>query len=96
MTEQLRLYLGKVKETYKKSKIHAISPIWVSGGSEEMRMGNLWECYELIAKEIEDLGINHIRGLDLVPHERRYFADDLHPNKDGFGEYAENLVRIIK
>jgi lysophospholipase L1-like esterase len=96
MIEQLRLYLGKVKESYKKSKIYAISPIWVSGGSEEMRMGNLWECYELIAKEIESLGINHIRGLDLVPHERRYFADDLHPNKDGFGEYAGNLVRIIK
>lgn len=96
MIEQLRPYLKSVKETYRQSKVYAISPIWVSGGSEEMRMGNLWECYELIAKEIEALGINHIRGLDLVPHERGYFADDLHPNKDGFGEYAGNLVRIIK
>jgi hypothetical protein len=59
-------------------------------------MGNLWECYELIAKEIEHLGISHIRGLDLVPHDPKFFADALHPNADGFGEYAENLVRIIK
>ena len=93
---QLRAYLGLVKETYKHSKIYAISPIWVSGGSEEKRMGNLWECYELIADEIEKCGVEHIRGLDLVPHERRYFADDLHPNKDGFEEYAGNLVGIIR
>lgn len=95
MIEQLRLYLEKVKETYKKSEICAISPIWVSGGNAEKRMGNLWECYELIADEIEKSGVRHIRGLDLVPHERRYFADDLHPNKDGFGEYAGNLENIL-
>ena len=96
MVEQLRLYLGKVKETYTSSKIYAISPIWVSGGSEEKRMGNLWECYALIADEIERCGVEHIKGLDLVPHERRYFADDLHPNGDGFGEYARSLVELIK
>ena len=96
MIEQLRTYLGLVKETYKNSKIYAISPIWVSGGDEEKRMGNLWECYELIAEEIEKCGVEHIRGLDLVPHERRYFADDLHPNAEGFGAYAGNLVEILK
>lgn len=95
MAMQLRAYLGLVKETYKQSKIYAISPIWVSGGSEEKRMGNLWECYRFIAEEIEKCGVEHIRGLDLVPHERRYFADDLHPNKDGFGEYAGKLVKIL-
>ncbi len=95
MIEQLRLYLGKVKEAYTSSKIYAISPIWVSGGSEEKRMGNLWESYALIADEIEKSGVEHIRGLELVPHDRRYFADDLHPNADGFGEYAENLITIL-
>ena len=59
-------------------------------------MGNLWECYDFIAAEIQKCGVEHIRGLDLVPHERRFFADDLHPNKDGFEEYAENLVEILK
>ena len=96
MVEQLRLYLGLVKETYKSSRIYAISPIWVSGGSEEKRMGNLWECYELIADEIESACVEHIRGLELVPHDRRYYADDLHPNADGFEEYAGNLVKILK
>lgn len=95
MIEQLRSYLGKVKETYASSKIYAISPIWVSGGSEEKRMGNLWECYELIAKEIEALSINHIRGLDLVPHDPLCFADELHPNATGFEKYAENLINVI-
>lgn len=95
MALQLRAYLGLVKETYKQSKIYAISPIWVSGGSEEKRMGNLWECYRFIAEEIEKCGVEHIRGLDLVPHERRYFADDLHPNADGFGEYAGKLAKIL-
>ena len=95
MIKQLRLYVGNVKETYKQSKIYAISPIWVSGGKEEKCMGNLWECYELIAKEIEALGINHIRGLDLVPHDPLCFVDELHPNATGFEKYAENLVKII-
>lgn len=95
MALQLRAYLGLVKETYKQSKIYAISPIWVSGGSEEKRMGNLWECYRFIAEEIEKCGVEHIRGLDLVPHERRYFADDLHPNADGFGGYAGKLAKIL-
>ncbi len=95
MVEQLRAYLGMVKETYKRSKIYVISPIWVSGGAEEKRMGNLWECYALIADEIEKCAVEHIRGLDLVPHEGRFFADDLHPNADGFGEYKGNLVKIF-
>lgn len=42
------------------------------------------------------VGAEHIRGLDLVPHERKYFADDLQPNGDGFEEYAGNLVEILK
>ena len=96
MIEQLRTYLGLVKETYKKSKIYAISPIWVSGGDEEKRMGNLWECYDLIAEEIEKCGIEHIRGLDLVPHDKKYFADAYHPNADGFGEYAKSLLNFIE
>ena len=58
-------------------------------------MGNLWECYQFIAEEIEKCGVEHIRGLDLVPHERRYFADDLHPNADGFGEYAGKLAKTL-
>ena len=95
MVLQLRAYLGKVKETYKRSKIYAISPIWVSGGSDEKRMGDLWECYLLIASEIEKCGVEHIRGLSLVPHDREFFADDLHPNKDGFAAYAENLMKFI-
>ena len=95
MVAQLRAYIGKVKETYQNSEIYAISPIWVSGGKEEKRMGNLWESYALISDEIEKLGVEHIRGLDLVPHEGRYFADELHPNKDGFEVYARNLVEII-
>lgn len=95
MIDQLRRYVGNVKETYKQSKIYAISPIWVKGGKEEKRMGNLWECYELIAKEIEALGVDHIRGLDLVPHDPLCFADELHPNATGFEKYAENLVKII-
>lgn len=95
MIEQLRLYLTKVKETYGQSKICAISPIWVSGGNEEKRMGNLWDCYELIADELGKCGVELIRGLDLVPHEKKYFADELHPNAEGFEKYSENLVKTI-
>lgn len=96
MIEQLHLYLGKVKETYKSSKLYAISPIWVSGGSEEKAMGNLWESYALIADEIKKEGLDLIRGLDLVPHDKQYYSDALHPNADGFAEYARNLVGILE
>lgn len=96
LLERVREYLALVKATYKGAKLYAISPVWVSGGEIEKPAGNVFENYEKIEQEIKNAGFFHIRGMDLIPHDRKYYADDFHPNADGFQCYADNLVKILK
>lgn len=94
--ENARKYLSLVKNTYKGAKLYAISPVWVSGGEIEKTAGNIFENYENIGRVIESLGFFHIKGMNLIPHDKKYYFDDLHPNKDGFEQYATNLVKILR
>ena len=61
----------------------------------QLPYGHVREVNATIADAAHQFGITVIDGLQMIPHDMTYFADDLHPNKDGFGEYAENLVKII-
>lgn len=96
MLENVREYLSLVKNTYKGAKLYGISPVWVSGGEIEKTAGNIFENYEKIGQEIENAGFYHVKGMDIIPHDKKYFADDLHPNAEGFSCYAQHLVEILR
>ena len=50
-------------------------------------------CLKKVYKEYSD---HIIDGLDMIPHNEKYFSDEVHPNDDGFKFYAENMEKEIK
>ena len=49
----------------------------------------------LIAGEAEKHGFFPVDGASLIPADKTFFTDAVHPNDDGFSLFAENLWRIL-
>ena len=94
LQEHAAAYLDAVKEAFGDKKIYGITPIW-RYDTWVKPMGTFDECIDVIRKEYERRQITVIDGLDLVPHNKTFFSDVVHPNALGFGLYAENLIRIL-
>ena len=83
---------------YPKSRIFAITPTWRKDYAQS-RQG--WDFSE-VEKTIYEMAEKHdnitpIRGFGFIPHSEIYFSDlYLHPNDDGFNEYADSLISEIK
>ena len=88
-----RDFLSLVAHEYAGKRLFAISPIW-RARNNTMPMGDFEVARSIIAEEAERLGFFHVDGMKLVPHVPEYYSDEwLHPNAEGFSQYAENLVR---
>lgn len=87
-----------LSKTYPDSKIFAITPIWRADFEGERKFGAFGLVEGDIAEAVADLdNVTLIRGFDLVPHDKKHYADlRLHPNDSGFAYYGENLYREIK
>lgn len=95
--EELRLhaaaFLGKVSAAYHRtSEIFVLSPIWREH-REGKQMGSFQSARAVVREEAEKRNLIHIDGLLLLPPDPEFFADGyLHPNDNGFGIMAENLI----
>ena len=74
------------------------TPIWRDEtviGEKFCKVSNLKNIIEELTKDLANVTV--IDGFDLVPGEKRYFADFiLHPNDKDFEFYYENLAKKIK
>lgn len=87
-------FLIKLKETYRNSKIVSILPLWtVWNGTDENFKSAQRECIKKIYEKHSDYIVD---GYDLVPHDPKYFADEVHPNDDGFAFYGDNLTKVLE
>ncbi len=89
-------YLKKVLSLFPEAQLYVITPIWCGDFETPMPYGHIREVGETIADVAHLFGITVIDGLQMIPHEMTYFADDLHPNTEGFCVYAENLIRALE
>ena len=90
-------YYDKLAELYPNAKIIGITPIW----RKDNHARNVGEFDDMCAELktiIESVGGYAVNGVDLVPHDRKYYGEDicLHPNNEGFEFYANNLYEQIK
>lgn len=87
-------FFRNLRANYPDAKLIAITPLWRADQAEKEREVPLSKVYEIICDALkDDPNARVICGDDLVPHDRRYFADlRLHPNDEGFRHYAENLI----
>ncbi len=86
-------FLQKLKETYKNSKIVSILPLWtVWNGKDESYKSAERKCIKSVYEKHSDYIID---GYNLVPHDAKYFADEVHPNDEGFAFYGEKLAKEL-
>ncbi len=87
-------FLALLKKVYKNSKIVSILPLWTMQNSSEQALhlqkrNCLKSVYEKYSNYILD-------GYDIIPHEAKYFDDEVHPNDEGFAYYGEFLTKELK
>ena len=83
---------------YPNTPIFVISPSWRTDSNIDTPFGApATEIYAQICKNAAAFpNATVIRGWDLVPHDKSFFADSrLHPSDLGFGIYSANLYRAI-
>lgn len=98
LRSNMRRFLNKLREIYPDATIIGITPIWRSD-CDDSKFDNYYISFEearnVIAEVYEDYGITCIDGYDLVSKDKAKYADEVHPNTDGFIEYAENLIKKL-
>ena len=91
-----------LSEKYPASKIFAVTPIWRIDYRDDRKIGDFIRVSNYINEVSAKLhNVYCIQGFDLVPHQKRLYADwGLHPNDAGFAYYAkalrEQLDKILK
>ena len=92
-------FLKALRSAYPCVKICVITPIWRGDFNQKTPMEIEHrdvhsEIYNIV-KDIPDIKL--ICGMDFVPHDKKYYADEkvLHPNDEGFAYYASELVKEL-
>lgn len=87
-------FLKKLKDVYRNSKIVSIIPLWtVWNANDENYKSAERECIKNIYEKYSDYVID---GYNIVPHDKKYFADEVHPNDDGFVFYGDYLTKELE
>lgn len=95
-TKNCALFFKNLRSTYKNAQIFAITPLWRTDIHETTKLGAFSELEEVIRNETKNFDITVISGLDMVPHDKNYFADlFVHPNDTGFEHFYNNLYQVI-
>lgn len=84
-------FYQRVKSLYPGVPIAAVLPVWtVNDGPIAAKTRPLYrELYT-------ELGLHIIDGLRMIPHDRSYFVDGLHPNNYGGRIYGKRLAAALK
>ena len=91
-------FYEKLRATYPKAKIFAVTPIWRADDDRVTKVGTFAEGVQVVrdAAAAQE-GIVVVDGARMVPHLREVMADKyLHPNDYGFKFYANALFDAIK
>lgn len=94
--EEIKGFIGNVKKRFDNKRIVVITPIWCS----ELINPVFADKFRKISKMIESIALGMscelVNGMSLVPHIPEMYEDkSVHPNDNGFGIYAENLIKAL-
>ncbi|MDC7236626.1 MAG: SGNH/GDSL hydrolase family protein [Sphaerochaetaceae bacterium] len=96
--ENIRLYLKTLHKLYPTVPTFIITPIYRGSYLTLASCGSFFDIASIIIKEADKYNnFNIIDGLDLVPHDDKYFDNSvLHPTDKGFDFYSSTLYDKIK
>ena len=92
--ENYRNMMQTIADKYPQAQVFVITPIWrADQDTRQRKMGDLATIEKNILAITENFpNVTVIPGVDLVPHDLKYYADSgLHPNDEGYGFYFQNL-----
>lgn len=93
-------FINTISANYPQAKIFVLTPIWRKDSVKETdSFGDIFYVGKHLADICDGLkNVHLIDGWDLVSHNENLYGDlRLHPNDNGFGEYAKSfLVQIEK
>ena len=88
------LFLQKLKEVYADSKIVSVLPLWtVWNSNDENYKSDERKCIKSVYEKYSDYIVD---GYNLVPHDKKLFYDEVHPNDEGFAFYGNNLAKELR
>ncbi len=90
-------YLACLHGLYKGAKICGILPVWRADMDSVYSDMGFEELYRILHEEYAKYPeIYVVEGLDLIPHQKDYFADGVHPNEAGFLHFTMNLLLHLR
>ncbi len=92
-------FFHNLRNSYPNTKIYAITPLWRVDIDNEQQIGEplnyIADFIKQVATEISDMVV--IDGIDLVPHDSKYYqTDGVHPIDSGFEHYVNNLWKKLQ
>ena len=96
LEEKCKGTLEKERLYYPNARIVVITPIWRKDQDVLRVYGHVSRVSECIARVAKSLGCCVIDGLTLVPHDEKFFIDNVHPNALGFAQYAHHLIKALE
>jgi hypothetical protein len=76
--------------------IIAITPLWRINSDDIKPVGTLQQVRETIDEVCALYEVCAIDGNLLIPHLERLFADDVHPNDEGFARMSLSLCQMLR
>ena len=93
----IKAYFERFSSIYSGIKTYVISPAWLSDAKENKEKTSLLlRIADEVKSEAKKYGFELIDGQALLPHHKRYYSDDAHPNDLGFAHLSLNLVKYFK
>ena len=101
LEEKCSAFYKNLKENYPNVPVLTLTPIWRSNiisFAPNVKFESFQQVEDTILRITAQYpNITVVKGFDLVPHDKSYFADwGLHPNDLGFAHYGENLLAALK
>lgn len=97
VVENANAFYARLRKTYPRAKIFAITPIWRADDDRVTKVGTFAEGVQIVRDAAaKQEGIVIVDGAKMIPHLREVCADKyLHPNDYGFKFYANALFEAM-
>ena len=97
VTYDIQNSLWQISQMYADTRVVVLTP---TPYFEDTYPTHPYSCFAEIPQIIEEVagkfGLQCISGEKLLPQEKKYFADDVHPNSKGAALLAKNLFEALK
>ena len=98
LRSNMKAVIDKLQSWYPDAQLIGISPIWrFDSNASNFSNYNMTfeEARAVIADVYSEYNISCVDGFEMVSHDSSKYADAVHPNKEGFIEYSQNLISAL-